>query len=225
MENLSPTKLAALASLAIAAIGAFAWVQRGRAEGALVKIMEIEKERTSLKASLKAKESQIAELDQKILEQGRTVASLRDKILSDPKPFPPQPLPPEPTEQVRYFEGFKLTPALVEGAVGSLAFPPQDLPILAQGLQDSRNLPIVQTQLVDTRKLVLGLDDLIALKDGRIRSGDEALKIAKDESGLAQKEIDQFRVQLTAEKKRGRASQILWGVAGIGIGTLLKFHR
>lgn len=223
LTNLS-TQTKAIVAGALVVTGAFLYVywRDRQAERSGEKIEALEAENNRLGGRLEGYVGEIYVLKEKVAKKEADIGKLRSDLAALPKPKPHVPLPPEPEGQVQFFKGYGLNPLVVPGGVGSLAFPSVDLPVLSRSLQDSANLPGVQRELSDTQRLVEELDSLDRLKTERIAKTDEALATSREQTRVTQAEIDEYRKKLRATERKSKVSRILWGIAGVGVGVLIR---
>lgn len=196
--------------------------QGKKVENAGLKIEMLESENDRLAGRLEEYVRNISVLKGNIVTKEADIAQLRKEIAALPKPKPIVPLPQEPDEQVGFFRVYGLGPVVVPGGSGSLAFPRLDLPILGKSLQDAANLPLVQRELSDVKRLVSELDSLDRSKSEHIAKSDEALSLSMAQHRNAQSQVDEYRKQLVATKRKSAVSKVLWGVAGVGVGVLVR---
>ena len=206
----------------VCCMGAYvAWKghQKAKAEQT---ILDLQVTGNRLEGELAERIVTIGTLGSQVKDKEAEIDILRKKIANLPKPKPPVPLPPIPEAQMAYFKGYNLDPMVVPGVIGALAFPAPNLQIISNALQDSSNLPGVSKQLSDTQLLVQELDGLGRMKDVQYQQAQKIQDTLKETIKIKSGEITQYQIQIIATEKKTKVEKVLWGLAGIGVGVLVR---
>jgi hypothetical protein len=203
-------------------MGAYVAWRGHQAKVARQAIIALQIQGNQLEGELAERLSTIDLMTNKAKDREVEIDTLRKKIAALPKPKPPVPLPPAPEAQMAYFKGYNLDPMVVPGAIGALAFPSPDLPIISGALQDSENLGSVSEQLSNTQLLVQELDGLGRMKDVQYQQAEKIQQTLKNSLTNKTEEVKQYQIQIVATEKKTKIEKILWGLAGIGVGVLVR---
>lgn len=186
------------------------------------RIAQLQFQGSQLEGQLVERLSTIELMTDKAHEREVEIDALRKKIANLPKPKPPVPLPPIPEAQMAYFKGYNLDPMVVPGVIGALAFPAPNLQIISSALQDSSNLPGVSVELSNTKLLVQELDGLGRMKDVQYQQAQKIQDTLKSTIVNKTEEVKQYQIQIVATEKKTKVEKVLWGLAGVGLGVLVR---
>ena len=206
----------------VCCMGAYvAWKghQKAKAEQT---ILDLQVDGNRLEGELAERIVTIGTLGSQVKDKEAEIDILRKKIANLPKPKPPVPLPPIPEAQMAYFKGYNLDPMVVPGVIGALAFPAPNLQIISSALQDSSNLPGVSVELSNTKLLVQELDGLGRMKDVQYQQAQKIQDTLKSTIVNKTEEVKQYQIQIVATEKKTKVEKVLWGLAGVGLGVLVR---
>ena len=206
----------------VCCMGAYvAWKghQKAKAEQT---ILDLQVTGNRLEGELAERIVTIGTLGSQVKDKEAEIDILRKKITNIPKPKPPVPLPPIPEAQMAYFKGYNLDPMVVPGVIGALAFPAPNLQIISSALQDSSNLPGVSVELSNTKLLVQELDGLGRMKDVQYQQAQKIQDTLKSTIVNKTEEVKQYQIQIVATEKKTKVEKVLWGLAGVGLGVLVR---
>ena len=206
----------------VCCMGAYvAWKghQKAKAEQT---ILDLQVTGNRLEGELAERIVTIGTLGSQVKDKEAEIDILRKKIANLPKPKPPVPLPPIPEAQMAYFKGYNLDPMVVPGVIGALAFPAPNLQIISSALQDSSNLPGVSVELSNTKLLVQELDGLGRMKDVQYQQSQKIQDTLKSTIVNKTEEVKQYQIQIVATEKKTKVEKVLWGLAGVGLGVLVR---